>query len=115
MSLIERIGTGPIVPLSDAVPAEKVLTGAPMTGLRSVHEDEGRGFYAGVWESTPGRWTIAYTEDEVCVLLSGRIRLIGEDGVASEFAAGDAFIIRRGFVGTWETIEPARKVYTILL
>jgi uncharacterized cupin superfamily protein len=115
MSLIERIATGPVTPLADPVPPEKVVTGAPVTGLRSVHEDEGRGFYAGIWESTEGSWTVTYTEDEVCVLLSGRIRLTGEASEPMEFSAGDAFIIRRGFSGLWETLEPARKVYTILL
>jgi uncharacterized protein len=115
MTLVERIATGPVTPLSDPVPPEKVVTGAPVTGLRSVHEDEARGFYAGIWESSVGSWNVTYTEDEVCVLLAGHIRLTDTDGTVSEFRAGDAFIIRRGFAGIWETIEPARKVYTILL
>jgi uncharacterized cupin superfamily protein len=32
-----------------------------------------------------------------------------------ELKAGDAFIIPPGFSGTWETVEPVRKHYVILM
>lgn len=115
MGQVLRIATGPLAALTDRVPADKVVTGEPVTGLRSVHEDEGRGLYAGVWESSVGAWRVAYTEDEVCVLVAGRARLISESGVTQDFAAGDAFLIQRGFTGIWETVEPVRKIYVILL
>lgn len=115
MGQVLRIATGPLAALTDRVPADKVVTGEPVTGLRSVHEDEARGLYAGVWESSVGAWRVAYTEDEVCVLVAGRARLISESGVTQDFAAGDAFLIQRGFTGIWETVEPVRKIYVILL
>lgn len=115
MGQVVRIATGPLAALTDRVPADKVVTGDPVTGLRSAHEDEGRGFYAGVWESSVGSWRVAYTEDEVCVLVAGRARLISETGATQDFAAGDAFLIQRGFTGIWETVEPVRKIYVILL
>ena len=56
---------------------------------------------------------MSYTEHEVCVLLAGRVRLIHEAGSSVEFAVGDAFVIPAGFVGEWETLEAARKLYVI--
>ena len=47
------------------------------------------------------------------MLLAGRIRLIHESGASIEFTAGEAFVIPAGFVGEWETLEDARKLYVI--
>jgi uncharacterized cupin superfamily protein len=115
MAHVVRIATGPVAALTDAVPADKVVGGHPVTGLRSAHQDDARGFYAGVWESSAGSWRVAYTEDELCLLVAGRVRLIADSGTTQDFAAGDAFLIQRGFSGIWETVEPARKIYAILL
>jgi len=35
------------------------------------------------------------------------------DGHSEEFKAGEAFIIPIGFKGSWETLEPVRKFYTV--
>jgi uncharacterized cupin superfamily protein len=114
MTFVARIDTAPIAPLTDAVAPEKVASGAPITGVRTALERPEKGLYTGVWASSVGSWRVSYDEDELCVLLEGRIRLVGDDGVRSEFVAGDAFTIARGFRGIWETIEPARKIYAIV-
>lgn len=115
MGRVLRIATGPLAALTDRVPADRIVTGEPITGLRSAHADDARGLYAGVWESSVGAWRVSYTEDEVCVLVAGRARLISDAGETQDFAAGDAFLIPRGFAGVWETVEPVRKIYVILL
>jgi uncharacterized protein len=115
MPLIQSINLSPIEPLAEPVAAEKRIAGEPMTGTRPALESEKKGFYTGVWASSVGKWRISYTEDELCYLLEGHIRLTGDDGSVSEFRAGDAFTIASGFNGTWETIEPARKIYAISL
>lgn len=114
MAKIQRIATGPVTPLADPIAPDKVLRGAPVTGVRAASEDEARGFYTGVWESAPGAWRVDYTEEELCVIVAGRCRLVAEDGTAENFGPGDAFVIPRGFKGTWETLEQVRKVYAIL-
>jgi uncharacterized protein len=113
MSHLVTIDQSPIASLAEAIKPEKVLAGAPMTGTRSALENEKRGFYTGVWEASVGKWTIQCDEDELCVLLEGHIRLTSEDGEAREYLKGDAFVIASGFKGTWETIEPVRKIYAI--
>lgn len=34
-------------------------------------------------------------------------------GVAVTVSAGESFVIPRGFSGTWEVVEPTRKIYVI--
>lgn len=67
------------------------------------------------WEGEPG---IVYLGpwpcDEVCVLLEGRVALVDEDGGRREFIAGDSFVIPRSFSGTWETLEPSRKIFVAI-
>ena len=68
------------------------------------------------YESSPGKWRISYEEWEYCRILSGRSVITDETtGEAHEVRAGDSFILRPGFRGTWEVIETTRKDYVIRL
>lgn len=107
------VDLGPVAALDDPVPEERRVAGAPMRGARSTYDSDKDGFYAGVWESEPGAWRVSYDEDELCVILAGRMRLIADDGTVAEYRAGEAFVVPRGFRGTWETIEHVRKIYAI--
>ena len=49
--------------------------GNPEQMARNYFSDSGGRFFAGVWESTPGRWRVRYTENEFCHLTRGRIRI----------------------------------------
>ena len=94
-------------------PADRVLAGSPEHTARNYFSDSGGRFFAGVWESTPGRWRVRYTENEFCHITRGRIRIADASGQQWTFKAGDSFVIPAGFVGTWETIEPTSKLYVI--
>ena len=115
MRFVQTIDTTAITLLDQPIAPEKIVTGAPMTGTRTGLEQEKKGFYTGVWASSRGSWRMSYTEDELCVLLEGHIRLTGDDGLVVEYRAGDAFTIAAGFAGIWETLEPVRKVYAIAI
>ena len=54
-----------------------------------------------------------YIEEEVCIILEGRVRLTDLSGNAKEFGAGSTFVLPAGFKGTWETLEPVKKIYVI--
>ena len=95
----------------DAPAPEKVLAGDPR--FRTWNLEERDGLYAGVWESTPGKWAISYDEWEYCRILSGRSVITSEDGEAVEIGPGDGFVLRPGFRGTWEVVETTRKEYVI--
>jgi uncharacterized cupin superfamily protein len=93
--------------------AAKVITGDPVHTAWNLEERDG--LYCGIWESTPGKWRIAYEEWEYCRILSG-VSVIAEDGgEAHTVRKGDSFVIRPGFAGTWEVIETTRKDYVIRL
>ena len=68
-------------------------------------------FFAGIWQSSVGAKTVNYTEEEVCVILEGRVRLSDVEGNAKEFDAGSTFVIPAGFKGIWETLEAVKKIY----
>lgn len=110
---IVKVDQSPVARLDDPVDPARRVAGTPMRGARPAHDDEASGFWSGVWESEPGAWKVSYDENELCVILAGRLRLTGEDGASQEFAAGDAFVVPKGFRGTWETIEHVRKIYAI--
>lgn len=96
-------------------PAEgRLISGNPKFRSWNVEEAEG-GLYAGIWESTPGKWRIEYDEWEFCHILSGVSILTEDGGAAREVKAGDRFVIRPGFKGSWEVIETTRKDYVIRL
>jgi uncharacterized cupin superfamily protein len=94
-------------------PADRLLAGDPEQTARNFFSDSSGRFFAGVWESTPGRWRVRYTENEFCHLTRGRIRIADASGGQWTFKAGDTFVIPAGFAGTWEVIEPAAKLYVI--
>jgi hypothetical protein len=108
---VVRIGVNP--PAAEEGRPSNVLAGDPKTRTLNYFTDASERFFAGVWESSPGKWRVSYTENEFVALLSGRVVLTADGGAAETFVAGDAFIIPAGFAGTWETVEPVRKLYAI--
>jgi uncharacterized protein len=91
----------------------KVLSGDPVHTAWNIEERDG--LYCGIWQSTPGKWRISYDEWEFCHILAG-VSVISEDnGESRRVAAGDSFILRPGFTGTWEVLETTRKEYVIRL
>ena len=106
-----RFGVNP--PAVEEGKPETVLSGNPVTKLQNYYTDPTSQFFSGIWESAPGKWTVNYSEEEFCAILAGKVVLTAEDGTAETFTKGDAFIIPRGFTGTWETIEAVKKWYVI--
>lgn len=92
---------------------EKLLSGDPVNTTWNLEERDG--LYCGIWQSTPGKWRISYDEWEYCRILEG-LSVISEDGAdAVTVKAGDSFILRPGFRGSWEVLETTRKDYVIKL
>jgi len=112
--------TNTVAPEYGIVPQERVVAGVAsaanveikMTTLNH-YTDPTEQFFAGIWHSSVGAKTVNYTEEEVCYILEGRVRLTDEAGNAKEFGAGSAFVLPTGFKGTWETLEAIKKIYVI--
>ncbi len=109
-----RIDIAGIEPEEGAPAPDRVISGNPKFLTWNAEEAAG-GLYAGVWEATPGKWRIAYDEWEFCHILSG-VSIIAEDGgEARTVRAGDSFVLRPGFRGSWDVVETTRKEYVIRL
>ena len=92
--------------------AGRLISGDPQFRTWNAEEADG-GLYAGIWESTPGKWRIEYDEWEFCHILSGVSVIAEDDGKARTVRAGDTFVLRPGFKGSWEVLETTRKEYVI--
>ena len=97
----------------EAVASERLVSGTPLQVVANAYSDAGNAFHCGVWEGDVGAWRVSYSEHEFCHLLSGRLRLRGDDGSETELVAGDSFVVPAGFEGVWEVLEPARKLYAV--
>ena len=92
---------------------EKILKGDPEQSVRNHYGSPCGQFNVGIWEGAVGHWTVSYTEHEYCEILQGVSVIRDADGNAKTVRVGDRFVIPAGFSGTWEVLEPCRKVYVI--
>ncbi|RZA30987.1 MAG: cupin domain-containing protein [Lysobacteraceae bacterium] len=113
MTAIVRIAHDTCDSEPEPVEPGRLLAGTPLQSVANAYSDAGNAFHCGVWESSVGTWRVSYTEHEFCHLLAGEVRLRGDDGSEALLLAGDSFVIPAGFQGTWETVQPARKLYAI--
>lgn len=113
MALLERVTQAGIAPDVTRPDAQKVLAGDPVHTTWNM--DDRDGLYCGLWQSTPGTWRISYTEWEYMHILSGVSVVTDADGIATTLRAGDSFVIRPGFAGTWQVVETTLKDYVIRL
>lgn len=93
--------------------AERLLAGTPQQTTRNFFSDTTGQFFAGIWESTPGRWRVRYSENEFCHITRGSVRIEDEQGHSRTFKVGDSFVVPAGFSGIWHVIEPMSKLYVI--
>ena len=105
-------------PLEDTewkpIAPEKVISGTCRSTYKILFSNHTHEMYAGIWESSGGKWQVNYAEDEFCSLLEGEVVLTPEDtGTPQVFKAPDSFVIESGFKGTWESIGKVRKYFVI--
>lgn len=93
---------------------DRRVTGNPLRTTWNHYERDG--VSAGTWACEAGAWRIAFAmgTDEFFHVLSGRIRITDQEGVAREFGPGDACVIPGGFTGLFEVLEPVRKHYVFV-
>lgn len=114
MTLTLTLDLSGIEPEEGAPAPDRLIAGSPVFTTWNVEEAPG-GIYAGVWQSTPGKWKILYDEWEYFHILEGHSIVTEEGGQPIELRAGDRLILRPGFKGTWEVVETTRKDYVIRL
>jgi uncharacterized cupin superfamily protein len=111
MALFARIDPSDVTPEISRPDPARLIAGDP---VHTTWEIETRAdLWAGIWQSTPGAWRVAYDEWEYCHILSGHSVLTEEGGAVHHLRAGDGFILRPGLRGVWEVLETTRKEYVI--
>jgi uncharacterized cupin superfamily protein len=88
-----------------------VVKGDPVHTTWNVEEVDG--LFCGLWASTPGAWRMSYAEWEYLRILEGRAIITDDEGPVHHLGPGDALLLRPGFSGVWETVEPILKDYVI--
>ena len=100
--------------VSKAVP-EKLIAGDPTFTSWNQYESDNGKVMAGVWQATPGTMKSVKGERfEFCHILEGVAELTETGGATVTYRAGDSFLMKPGFVGTWTTIETVRKIYVVV-
>ena len=93
--------------------ADKIVGGNPTQTVKNIYDDETGVFSTGIWTGEIGIHKVNYTEEEFCMLLTGKVKISSDDGSEKIFNTGDSFVIPSGFSGLWETIESASKIYVV--
>lgn len=69
-------------------------------------------FVSGVWQGEPGTFPIeSYPVDEFCMVIEGEVTLTDQAGKSRTFSPGMAFVIPRGFAGTWHMPVRSKKYF----
>jgi uncharacterized cupin superfamily protein len=100
-------------PSASAPAADRVRSGDPRQLIWNLLSSADGHFHVGQWASGVGAWEVQYTEFELCHILTGVVRVSDAQGFGRLYRTGDTFVIPSGFRGTWEVIEPCRKIYAI--
>src|SRR6201995_5929784 len=87
------------------VGADRLLSGKPITRVSNYFSDSTQQFHAGRWSATRGKWRVAYTENELCIMTSGKVVIESATGERNTFATGDVFVVPAGFSGSWEVLD----------
>ncbi|HEY0212411.1 MAG TPA: cupin domain-containing protein [Paenirhodobacter sp.] len=116
MSLILPVNTAPtFAPRESKAAPDRLVAGDPSFKTWDLDASRDGEVRTGIWEATPGTTISIKGEScEFCHILEGVVEISEKDGDSHVFRAGDSFVMKPGFVGTWKTIETVRKIYVIV-
>ena len=81
-----------VTPEEGAPAPDRLISGDPRFTTWNIEEAEG-GIYAGIWQSTPGKWRISYDEWEYFHMLEGHSVVTEDVGLPIQLKAGDRLIL----------------------
>lgn len=111
MTHLARVTRDGIAPETTRPDPARVIAGDHVHTTWNIEDRDG--LFCGLWQSTPGKWRVSYSEWEYVHILSGHSILTDAAGRETHLKAGDSYIIRPGFTGTWEVVETTLKDYVI--
>ncbi|MEK6720252.1 MAG: cupin domain-containing protein [Chloroflexota bacterium] len=103
---------GDLEPYGPRIGADR---GTPQTSGRILHASADGSIEVGIWECTPGGWSIEDRPNtETVMILRGRATITDADGTRHELVAGMSLTLPVGWTGRWEIHETLRKVYVTI-
>jgi len=91
-------------------PSDTPVVGATSPQSHTAFVDVTTCFTAGVWACNAGTLEIRNLAiDEACYLIEGVVVVTDHLGNSATFHAGDAFVLPRGFSGTWHMPTAIKK------
>jgi uncharacterized cupin superfamily protein len=95
---------------------ERVISGNPKRTTWNHFTSSSGEMSAGVWSSEVGSWRIEIGPalDEFFFVVSGRVKVTGDDGHAAVVGPGESLVIPAGFKGVFEVVEAVTKHYVIV-
>ena len=91
-------------------PSDTPVEGARHPRAYTAYVDPSGVFTAGVWACDAGTLEIKdLAIDEACYLIEGEVVITDRHGNRERFVAGEAFVLHRGFTGTWHMPKPILK------
>lgn len=115
-SLLIRIARNRIA-MATPLPADPqiLLAGDPRFRTSVQDRSDDGMIQIGVWEATEGMTrSIKGEKTEFCFIISGKAELTQDGCEPQIFREGDAFVMKPGFTGTWQTLETVQKFFVIV-
>ncbi len=98
------------LPAIEHDPSDTPIEGAKHPTAYTAYTDPSGVFTAGVWACDAGTLAIHdLAVDEACYLIRGEVIITDAHGHTERFIAGEAFLLHRGFIGTWHMPGPILK------
>lgn len=113
MSLLVTIEQNPVHPPVESEPAtDRLIAGNPLFKTWAGETAQDGQVKTGIWEATAGTTrSVKGDTCEICYILQGVVELTPEGGEPVVYRAGDCFMMKPGYIGSWRTIETVKKIY----
>ena len=114
-SMFKSIRERSVTPIETDLDGWRKIEGNPTMKTWIEYTSGDQTMICGWWEATPGTYRASYAAWEFVHLIEGRITITPDGGPAKEVSPGEAFIIEKGFEGTWKIHEKVLKHFAIKL
>jgi len=99
---------------SASLPPEALLGPAPECRSDNLFTEDGAGYKAGTWDSTPYHRIIRpHRQNEFMHLVAGSVRFAAPDGSVLSASAGDTLFVPQGASVGWESTDRVAKFYVV--
>ena len=100
-----------VLPSLSTTPDYKIVRGDPRASIHYEIDDSETGQALGIWRCTEGAFECTEKANELQTVISGKLRLTGEDGNTIELNPGDSVYTQQGEKVIWDIVEDVTKVF----